>query len=694
MNTVMEQTHIALYRKYRPKGFDNLIGQEHIKKTLENTIASHKVSHAYLFTGPRGTGKTSSSLLFAKAINCKEPIGINPCGKCESCADSNLDIVEMDAASNNGVDDIRELRQNVQMAPLNSKYKVIIIDECHMLSTAAFNALLKTLEEPPRHVVFILATTEAHKLPPTILSRCQRYDFRRITQHDIIERLKFVCVEEGVEAEFSALQVIAQVAAGGMRDALSLLDQAISKAQGPVTLNDVLEITGAVDVRKIGTLLTLIGNKQTEQALQHFNACFEAGNEPKFFVEEMMIYLRDVLVFTKMGQQASLKKAGTDADFAQVVQIIASNNIYGYLNMLQETLNKMKFHHDLQLLMEMTIIQMINGCESDLQRQIDELRELVTSGVVPTIQVSDNSNIVSTQQITEQPTQTDDIDLTGVTSMVTEQTLVNEQPKQTDGIDLTGVETLITEQQPINEQPVITERLNPEEEYYSQAPPPGDNDEPVEVADNVNGFIERALHGEEDWTNFANDPSYQNPPAEQTKNEELLLVEHSETLNEQHEQDSNTQFENESNPPVEQTKNEELSEEGHSAPTNEQQEQSSNILLDDKELEVLDALLTAVKEHRDSFNTVFENVEAELKTASKSTAALFREFTVKAVNDSVVVVMHAEKSKVKLLEKVKNRSLIESVLADLYKPMKLLSVTNQEWQNCTTVFRSVQKLNN
>lgn len=356
--------HLALYRKYRPEGFDSLIGQEAIKTTLQNALETDKISHAYLFTGPRGTGKTSSAKILAKAINCLQPKGINPCGVCDSCKDSNPDIFEMDAASNNGVDEIRELREKVAYAPVFGKKKVYIIDEVHMLTTQAFNALLKTLEEPPSHAVFILATTEPHKIPLTILSRCQRYDFRRIAQEDIISRMEKIVEMEQAVVEPQALQLIAQIAAGGMRDALSLLDQAISNAKGPVTLQSVIDLTGAVDTRKIGTLIQLIASNSVEKSLEHFNVCFQSGNEPKFFIEEMMIYLRDILLYEKLGSKATLRKGLTDPSFHQIAAGISTEKVYSYLDLLQETMAKMKFHHDIQLLMEMTIVKMIHGEEN------------------------------------------------------------------------------------------------------------------------------------------------------------------------------------------------------------------------------------------------------------------------------------------------------------------------------------------
>ncbi|MER2049588.1 MAG: DNA polymerase III subunit gamma/tau, partial [Solibacillus sp.] len=384
-------TNLALYRKYRPSSFDNLVGQEHITTTLANSIKNNAVSHAYLFTGPRGTGKTSSALLFAKAINCHQPDGINPCGQCASCLNP-IDIHELDAASNNGVDHIRELKETVNIMPLNCKYKVIILDEVHMLTTQAFNAFLKLLEEPPKHVVFILATTEVHKLPATVLSRCQRYDFSRITNDTIVRRLQYILEQENRTVEEAALHLIAQVANGGLRDAVSLLDQALSMASNTdevVSLDNVLALTGSVDVRVIGQLLLKIANKELESALELYNSTFNKGKEPKYFVEELLIYLRDILVWRKLQGKADLKKGHTDKNFTTVANAISNEAVFAYMQKLQSTVKDMKFHHDLSLLMEMTIIDMVTGADKSLQAQIDELRGLIANG---NITVLNNAN--------------------------------------------------------------------------------------------------------------------------------------------------------------------------------------------------------------------------------------------------------------------------------------------------------------
>ena len=253
-------SYTALYRKFRPDSFTDVKGQDHIVTTLKNQIAADRIGHAYLFCGTRGTGKTTVAKILARAVNCEHPVDGNPCGKCEACrgiaAGTSMNVIEIDAASNNGVDNIREIRDEVAYSPTSGKYKVYIIDEVHMLSIGAFNALLKTLEEPPSYVIFILATTEAHKIPITILSRCQRYDFRRISLNTIADRMRVLMEEEQVEVEEKALRYIAKKADGSMRDALSLLDQCIAFYLGQkLTYDHVLEVLGAVDTEEFGRLL-------------------------------------------------------------------------------------------------------------------------------------------------------------------------------------------------------------------------------------------------------------------------------------------------------------------------------------------------------------------------------------------------------------------------------------------------------
>ena len=264
--------YLALYRRFRPSGFNGLIGQEHVVQTLINQIKTDRIGHAYLFCGARGTGKTSAAKIFARAINCLSPVNGSPCGKCEVCKaladNSNLDILEMDAASNNKVENVREIREKIQYPPVSGRYKVYIIDEVHMLTTEAFNALLKTLEEPPKHAVFILATTEAHKLPSTILSRCMRFDFRLIPTAKIAELIGKIYKEVGKEYDDEALTAIARAGAGSVRDALSIADICVSYKESKLTYSDVLEILGATDTNKITSLVSDIFRGDTGGSLE------------------------------------------------------------------------------------------------------------------------------------------------------------------------------------------------------------------------------------------------------------------------------------------------------------------------------------------------------------------------------------------------------------------------------------------
>ena len=262
--------HKALYRAYRPQNFEDVVGQQHIIRTLKNQIENNNVGHAYLFAGTRGTGKTSTAKIFARAVNCVQSKDQEPCNECEVCKDiindNIMDVVEIDAASNNSVDDIRELRESVKYSPTKAKYKVYIIDEVHMLSQGAFNALLKTLEEPPSYIIFILATTEPHKIPATILSRCQRFDFKRVTVNDMSERMKKICNEENIEVEDKALNLIARNAQGALRDALSILDQCISFGGNKIEYKDVVELLGTVNIEQLFEMSQFIINQDTKSS--------------------------------------------------------------------------------------------------------------------------------------------------------------------------------------------------------------------------------------------------------------------------------------------------------------------------------------------------------------------------------------------------------------------------------------------
>mgnify|MGYP004449395127 FL=1 len=288
----------ALYRKYRPSSFDEVVGQQHVVKTLENAIARDRIAHAYLFAGPRGTGKTSIAKIFAKTLNCTGEHA--PCGKCDNCLaaaeQSHPDIIEIDAASNNGVDEVRSLIERVSYAPMMGKYKIYIIDEVHMMTTGAFNALLKTIEEPPAHVIFILATTEPHKVISTILSRCQRFDFTKVSDEEITGRLETVCKEENVPYEKEALELIASLSDGGMRDSLSILDQSIAYSPDLISLDAVRDIYGVVTRKDIGLIFSQMNEKEIEKAVQSLQDIYNKGFDLKRFISDFISLLKNSLL--------------------------------------------------------------------------------------------------------------------------------------------------------------------------------------------------------------------------------------------------------------------------------------------------------------------------------------------------------------------------------------------------------------
>lgn len=355
--------YTALYRQFRPQNFVELIGQDHISRTLLNSITGDKIAHAYLFSGPRGTGKTSAAKIFAKAINCLDSQQGEPCNKCINCVKitegSSFDVLEIDAASNRGIDEIRDLREKVKYAPAEGKYKVYIIDEVHMLTTEAFNALLKTLEEPPKHIVFILATTEPHKLLPTIISRCQRFDFKRITFALLLEQLRQVSAQVGITVDEKALFVIAKKAEGGMRDALSLLDQTAAYGNGVLSYETVLEVLGSVQETELLSLLKALLDQEAAQILLTVEGFVAEGKDLKLVLHELQDVVRSVIL-VKLFKK---KPETMDEDFYKAAQKLEpqdDNQLYNILEVLAETENTMKYAAQARITFEVGLLRTVN----------------------------------------------------------------------------------------------------------------------------------------------------------------------------------------------------------------------------------------------------------------------------------------------------------------------------------------------
>ena len=369
----------ALYRKYRPKNFDEVVGQDIIKKTIINEINNNKISHAYLFCGPRGTGKTSIAKLIAKLINCTNQQDGMPCEQCTTCINhkNNVDIIEIDAASNNGVDEIRELKSKVNLLPANSKYKIYIIDEVHMLSIGAFNALLKTLEEPPAHVIFILATTEINKIPITIVSRCQRFDFNKISSKKIYERLKYIAENEKINIEDDAIVEISKLTDGGMRDAIGILDKLISYTTEKITANDVHEINYTVTNSDLNKIIQMLYENQVKEYINFIDDLDNRGKDLIKLVDELMFTIRDILL-------------GTNTEKLEIN--IPTNVLLNYINSLNELSYKMKITNYPKILLETFIVSLNGSSDIDIKVEKEPTKEEKIEIKEKTISTDNNIN--------------------------------------------------------------------------------------------------------------------------------------------------------------------------------------------------------------------------------------------------------------------------------------------------------------
>ncbi len=380
----------ALYRKYRPQTFDDVSGQMAVTQTLKTQLVTGKMSHAYLFTGSRGTGKTSCAKILAKAVNCLDPVDGNPCNRCEACkaidAGSCMDVLEIDAASNNGVDNVRDLRDDAIYAPSQVKMRVYIIDEVHMLSISAFNALLKIIEEPPEHLLFILATTELHKVPATILSRCQRFSFRRISQEDIASRLHYVAYQENIDLDDGAARVLARLADGGMRDGLSLLDQCASATTGELTAEGVYACLGIAGEQKCGELMGYISAHDTKSALELFNRLYAEGKDLGALLDELACLARDLLVIKTAGGAGLTMLSGvaSDKEVLALTKQLTSAELVRMMNLLQTTLAGFTRSASRRMDAELCLVELcqpeLNLDAKSLNTRLTRLEEQLKSG--------------------------------------------------------------------------------------------------------------------------------------------------------------------------------------------------------------------------------------------------------------------------------------------------------------------------
>lgn len=364
--------YISLYRKYRPKTFSDVVGQEVVVKILKNSILNNKISHAYIFSGPRGTGKTSIAKIFSKAVNCLNTTDGDLCNNCENCLqniDEEIDIIEIDAASNNGVDEIREIRNNVKLMPVHLKYKVYIIDEVHMLSTSAFNALLKTLEEPPKHVIFILATTEFNKIPATVVSRCQKFDFKKITNKQIEDRLKYILEQEKKSLNGEVISLIAKLSDGGLRDAINMLDQVISLEKENITVDDVYNLIGDISEKNIIILLENIVSGNIKETLKNINEYYEEGKNFINICERLQLLIRNIIIFNNTDNYFDKEYEKKLLDFSHIELEYCekmSDELFNLINELKRTNNQ-------KIITEISFLKMCLMQNKKEEKNIDKI---------------------------------------------------------------------------------------------------------------------------------------------------------------------------------------------------------------------------------------------------------------------------------------------------------------------------------